>query len=50
VKRVQWLAFLLSAIALAVIAIVSRRPDVILHPQFYAEDGVVWYAQAYSLG
>ena len=44
-KRLQWLAFLLAAIA-----IVSRRPDVVLRPQFYAEDGVIWYAQAYNLG
>jgi hypothetical protein len=45
VKRLQWLVFLLAAIA-----VVSRRPDIVLHPQFYAEDGVVWYAQAYNLG
>lgn len=44
-KRLQWLAFFL-----AVIAVVSRRPDVLLYPQFYAEDGAVWFAQAYNLG
>ena len=35
-KRLQWLVFVLAAIA-----VISRRPDVVLHPQFYAEDGVV---------
>lgn len=44
-KRWQWLVFLLAALA-----VVSRRPDVILYPQFYGEDGVIWYAQAYNLG
>jgi hypothetical protein len=30
--------------------IVSRRPDAVLHAQFYAEDGHVWFADAYNLG
>jgi hypothetical protein len=34
----------------AAVAIVSRRPDVLFTPQFYAEDGVVWYASAYNVG
>ncbi len=29
-------------------AIFSRRPDMFLHAQFYAEDGTCWYAQAYN--
>ena len=28
----------------------SRRPDAILHAQFFAEDGKFWYADAYHLG
>lgn len=28
----------------------SRRPDALLNPQFYAEDGMVWYPQAYNFG
>lgn len=28
--------------------IVSRRPDSITNPQFYAEDGVFWYSEAYN--
>jgi len=30
--------------------VVWRRPDAILHAQFYAEDGRVWIADAYNLG
>jgi hypothetical protein len=35
---------------LASAVIISRRPDAILHAQFYAEDGHVWFADAYNLG
>ena len=34
----------------AVALIILRRPDAILNPQFWAEDGVLWYANAYNLG
>ena len=30
--------------------VVSRRPDVLSHAQFWAEDGKIWYADAYNLG
>jgi hypothetical protein len=30
--------------------VVSRRPDGLLRPQFWAEDGNVWYAQAHNKG
>jgi len=30
--------------------LVTRRPDAIFHAQFYAEDGHVWFADAYNLG
>lgn len=30
--------------------VVSRRPDALFNPQFWAEDGKNWYAQAYNLG
>jgi hypothetical protein len=33
----------------ALVAIFSRRPGALLHPQFFAEDGWVWYQQAYNL-
>lgn len=28
--------------------VISRRVDVVTYPQFYAEDGVFWYSEAYS--
>ena len=34
----------------ALVAIFSRLPGALLHPQFFAEDGWVWYQQAYNLG
>lgn len=43
--RWQLLVFLAAALA-----IFSRRPDAFLNPQFWAEDGGVWYSQAYNLG
>jgi hypothetical protein len=30
--------------------LIARRPDGVLHAQFYAEDGCVWFADAYNLG
>ena len=36
--------------AAAFLAVVSRRPDAITHPVFYAEDGRIFFAQAYELG
>src|SRR6202453_4376255 len=33
----------------ALIAIFTRLPGALLHPQFFAEDGWVWYEQAYNL-
>jgi hypothetical protein len=33
----------------ALIAIFTRLPDALLDPQFFAEDGWVWYEQAYNL-
>lgn len=35
---------------LACLILISRRPDAIFHAQFYAEDGHVWFAEAYNLG
>lgn len=34
----------------AVLIIVSRRIDSVSYPQFFAEDGTVWFADAYNLG
>jgi len=41
----QALAFLLAFVVL-----VARRPDAVLHPQFWAEDGRIFYADAYNFG
>jgi hypothetical protein len=43
----RWYAFIFFAAAALV---VSRQPDAILHPQFFAEDGSVWFADAYNRG
>jgi hypothetical protein len=34
----------------AVVLVASRRPDGLTNPQFWAEDGTVWFAQAYNDG
>lgn len=36
--------------ALGVIVATTRRPDAVSHPQFWAEDGTVWFADAYNQG
>lgn len=47
VLRWWWLALACFA---ATALVISRRPDAILHAQFFAEDGHVWFADAYNLG
>jgi hypothetical protein len=49
VENVDW-RFHLLLFAIAFIVISSRRPDAILNPQFWAEDGKYWYAEAYNQG
>jgi hypothetical protein len=39
-----------AIVLFACLILISRRPDAILHAQFYAEDGRVWFADAYNLG
>ena len=41
-----WLA---AAFVAALVAVFSRLPGALLHPQFFAEDGWVWYQQAYNI-
>jgi hypothetical protein len=43
-------AFWFLAAVLAALALYSRRPDALRYPQFFAEDGHVWYQQAYNWG
>ncbi len=45
----RWALMTLAGIAAGVL-IVSRRPDALFAPQFWGEDGAVWYAQAYNHG
>lgn len=40
----------LAGILALVVLTVARRPEVLLHAQFWAEDGTVWYAEAYNTG
>jgi hypothetical protein len=44
------LFFYFSIVLLGSLLIFSRRPDALMHPQFWAEDGAVWYADAYNVG
>ncbi|WP_109486768.1 hypothetical protein [Occallatibacter savannae] len=43
-----WQHVLLFVIAYALL--MSRKPDAFFHAQFWAEDGRVWFADAYNLG
>jgi hypothetical protein len=40
----------LMVFGLILLALFSRWPSLFIHAQFYAEDGPVWYAQAYNSG
>ncbi len=42
--------FWVLAIAVTSALLVLRRPDAIFHAQLWAEDGVVWFADAYNHG
>jgi hypothetical protein len=48
-ESLRWQILCLVTFAAAV-AVVLRRPDVLSNAQFYAEDGAIWYADAYNLG
>jgi|SRR5271165_6523884 len=48
-----WLApsvFWAAAIFVTAALLFLRRPDALLHAQFWAEDGVVWFADSYNFG
>lgn len=47
--RRRWLV-IIAASLVACLLIFLRRPDALLNPQFLAEDGTYYYAQAYNLG
>src|SRR5258708_34049507 len=43
--QLQLVTFLVGCLV-----VISRRPDAILNPQFWAEDGVTFYRDAYTGG
>jgi len=43
-----WQHLLVFVVAYALV--ITRKPDAILHAQFWAEDGKAWFADAYNLG
>ena len=49
-RRATGAAFWTAAFLVALALVVSRRPDGITNPQFWAEDGKLWYAQAHQHG
>lgn len=49
-SRLFRLIFFLLLTLGSLFLIIIRRPDAILNPQFWAEDGVLWFGQAYSSG
>jgi hypothetical protein len=40
----------LAVFLVGALLIASRRPDAILNPQFFIEDGVLWFAEAHERG
>src|SRR5262245_40181948 len=48
--RKKWYIFYPLVFAGSFLIIVWRRPQAIFLPQFWAEDGRVWYAEAYNYG
>ncbi len=52
--RVGWhiggIGFQLAVFSAAFLLIFSRRPDALLNPQFFAEDGALFFRDAYQLG
>lgn len=41
---------LIFAFFVSILLMVLRRPDILTNPQFWAEDGTIWYAMAYDKG
>lgn len=48
-KKMLYGFFIFVSIIFSLLAI-SRRVDSVTYPQFWAEDGATWYANAYSMG
>ncbi len=39
-----------AAVVVGCLAMLTRRPDAVMLPQFWAEDGALWYPNAYNMG
>jgi hypothetical protein len=50
IKTLKPVYFFIVIFVISFVLIVLRRIDVIIYPQFWAEDGTVWYQTAYNLG
>ena len=50
VSKISGIYLQAIAFSVAFLIVCSRRPDAILNAQFYAEDGGVWYPEAYNYG
>jgi hypothetical protein len=48
--RLGKIAFHALIFSIAFLILFLRRPDAILNAQFYSEDGIYWYADAYHFG
>jgi hypothetical protein len=48
--HIEGIWFQLAVFATAFLIIFSRRPDALLNPQFFAEEGTFFYRDAYQLG
>lgn len=49
IRSVPWSVWYVLLLLAAALIVISHRPDAVTNPQFWAEDGRVWYAQAYNL-
>ncbi len=51
-KKIFWQGpfFWAGLILVCLLVLVGRRPETLLRPQFWAEDGHFWYSQAYNNG
>ncbi len=49
-QRVGEFVWILAVAAVGMAVIFSRRPDAFLNPQLWAEDGGVWFQDAYNVG
>jgi len=48
-RTVPWGVWYVVIAITAGLIVVSHRPDAVMNAQFWAEDGRIWYAQAYNL-